>query len=158
LRIFNVVPSALIVLLIVTSSCSPRSQARETGRVSFEKQELIIESRQGNIGITAELAITQEERQQGLMHRSKLDDGNGMLFIFQRDEVLHFYMKNTLIPLSIAFIASDGRIVEMFDMQPGNLNTVSSSRSLRYALEVPQGWFTRAGIARGDRLRIEDLR
>jgi uncharacterized membrane protein (UPF0127 family) len=63
---------------------------------------------------------------------------------------MSFWMKNTLIPLSIAFIATDGRIIEIKDMEPLNLSPVQSSRSVRYALEVPQGWFSRAGIGVGD--------
>jgi uncharacterized membrane protein (UPF0127 family) len=62
-------------------------------------------------------------------------------------------MKNTLIPLSIAFILSDGKILEIKDMYPKDLNSVTPSRSIRYALEVPQGWFTRAGIRDGDVLK-----
>jgi uncharacterized membrane protein (UPF0127 family) len=63
-------------------------------------------------------------------------------------------MKNTLIPLSIAFIASDGRIIEIKDMEPLNQSVVRSSRSVRYALEVSQGWFSRAGINIGDVLQF----
>jgi len=109
------------------------------------------------LSIRAELARSVEERQQGLMHRKKLADGAGMLFIFDRDQVLSFWMKNTYVPLSIAFIAADGRIVEIKDMQPLDLNTVSSSRSVRYALEVPQGWFGRANINPGDRLVLDEI-
>jgi uncharacterized membrane protein (UPF0127 family) len=88
------------------------------------------------------------------MYRKNLSDGEGMLFIFERDDVLSFWMKNTLIPLSIAFIASDGRILEIRNMQPHDLNSIKSSRSVRYALEVPQGWFSRAGVRVGDRLLV----
>lgn len=101
-----------------------------------------------------ELALSPAQRQQGLMHRTELPDGQGMLFVFDRDQILSFWMMNTLVPLSIAYIASDGRIVEIFDMEPLNLNPVSSSRSVRYALEVPQNWFQRAGLAPGDRVLI----
>ncbi|MDR2718894.1 MAG: DUF192 domain-containing protein [Treponema sp.] len=102
------------------------------------------------VEITVEIARTEAERAQGLMHRKKLPDGEGMIFIFERDEQLSFWMKNTVIPLSIAFIASDGRIVEIKQMQPLDLNSVKSSRSVRYALETPQGWFDRAGVKPGD--------
>ena len=71
-----------------------------------------------------------------------------------RDEMMSFWMKNTLVPLSIAYIAQDGRILEIHDMQPEDLTPVRSSRSARYALEVPQGWYDRAGIAPGDRLDV----
>ena len=106
------------------------------------------------VKITVEIARTEQERTQGLMYRKKLPDGEGMIFIFERDEQLSFWMKNTLIPLSIAFIASDGRITEIKDMQPLDLNSVKSSRSVRYALETPQGWFTRAGVKAGDVVEI----
>ena len=139
----------LVLLTTVVSSCS--------GLESFEKIEIPIEGRNGNVTVTAELARTAAQREQGLMHRKNLKDGYGMLFIFDRDQILSFWMKNTLIPLSIAFIAYDGRILEIYDMQPGNLNPVYSSRSARYALEVPQGWFDRAGIVDGDKLQLGKL-
>ena len=135
---------SFILFLFVLFSCS--------GREKFDKQELILEGSGGRIPVRAEIARTDSQRQQGLMYRKELKDGEGMLFIFERDQILSFWMKNTLIPLSIAYIASDGRIVEIFDMEPGNLNPVMSSRSVRYALEVPQGWFSRVGLAPGDRL------
>ena len=106
--------------------------------------------------VKAEIASTVEERSQGLMHRKKLPDGEGMLFVFEKDEVLSFWMKNTFIPLSIAFIASDGRIIDIKDMYPLNENSVVSSRSVRYALEVPQGWFLRVGVSEGDVVRIRE--
>jgi len=66
-----------------------------------------------------------------------------------------FFGENTVIPLSIAFIASDGRITEIKDMQPLDLSAVKSSRSVRYALETPQGWFSRAGVKPGDVVEID---
>jgi len=78
-----------------------------------------------------------------------------MIFVFERDEQLSFWMKNTVIPLSIAFIASDGRITEIKDMRPLDLSAVKSSRSVRYALEAPQGWFSRAGVKAGDVVEID---
>ena len=108
-----------------------------------------------SVEIIVEIARTDQERAQGLMHRKKLPDGEGMIFIFERDEQLSFWMKNTVIPLSIAFIASDGRITEIKDMQPLDLNSVTSSRSVRYALETPQGWFKRAGVKPGDVVGID---
>ena len=101
-----------------------------------------------------EIARTDEERAKGLMYRKQLPDGEGMLFVFDRDQQLSFWMKNTVIPLSIAFIASDGHIIEIKDMQPNDLNSVKSSRSVRYALEVPQGWFGRVNVNAGDTVKI----
>jgi uncharacterized membrane protein (UPF0127 family) len=108
----------------------------------------------GAVQVEAEVARTEEQRSTGLMFRKELEDGRGMLFVFDRDEVLSFWMKNTLIPLSIAFIAYDGVIIDLRDMRPGDLRSISSSRSVRYALEVPQGWFHRAGIKTGDRVDV----
>ena len=142
---------ALAFFLVVLLSCSP------SGLETFETQEIAIESRTGRVTLTVELALTPAQHQQGLMHRTNLNDGEGMLFIFDRDQILSFWMKDTLIPLSIAYIASDGRIVEIHNLEPRDLNPVRSSRSVRYALEVPQNWFTRAGIRPGDRLDIRGL-
>jgi len=123
----------------------------------FEKRELVIEGKEIRVTVKAEIAATQAQHEQGLMYRKKLKDGEGMLFVFQNDQILSFWMKNTLVPLSIAYISYDGRILEIYDMQPGNLDPVKSSRSVRYALEVPQGWFSRAGLGIGDRLEIQGL-
>lgn len=104
------------------------------------------------VTLRAEIADNDAERERGLMHRKEVREGEGMLFIFESDQPLSFWMKNTLVPLSIAFIASDGRLLEFHDMTPLSLAPVNSERSVRYALEVPQGWFARARIAVGDRL------
>jgi len=116
-------------------------------------QEILIE-RDGQViaVVKAEIARTHEERTQGLMYREKLPDGEGMFFIFETDQVLSFWMKNTYIPLSIAYITFDGRIIDIKDLYPRDENSVLSSRSARYALEVPQGWFSRAGVREGDRI------
>jgi uncharacterized membrane protein (UPF0127 family) len=128
-------------LLVSPVSCTPR----------FSRQEIrITRAGQEPVSITVEMARTNAERARGLMGRKSLEDGKGMLFIFERDEILSFWMKDTLIPLSIAFIDRDGRILEIRDMRPRDETSVRSSRSARYALEAPRGWFDRAGIAPGD--------
>ena len=134
----------LVLFLAIVFSC--------TGLEKFEKRELTILGKGGELTVRAEIALTPAQREQGLMYRKEIKDGNAMLFVFERDQILSFWMKNTLVPLSVAYIASDGRILEIYDMEPGNLSPVSSSRSARYALEVPQGWFGRAGIGIGDRV------
>ena len=140
---------SLFVFLFVLSGCS--------GLEKFEKKELEIASSGGVVKIQAEIARSDAQLEQGLMYRKTLNDGEGMLFVFERDQPLSFWMKNTLIPLSIAYISSSGRILEIYDMEPGNLNPVKSSRSARYALEVPQGWFGRAGIGLGDTLNLAGI-
>jgi uncharacterized membrane protein (UPF0127 family) len=143
---------AVFFFLSAAAACG----AGKRGNPPLEKRELTIERALGGSGrVLAELARTGEERALGLMHRESLPDGQGMLFIFDRDEILSFWMKDTLIPLSIAFIGYDGRILEIRDMRPKDTASVRSRRSARYALEVPQGWFTRAGIAPGDRLQLD---
>jgi uncharacterized membrane protein (UPF0127 family) len=91
------------------------------------------------------------------MNRASLPDGEGMLFIFEREQIVSFWMKDTLIPLSIAFVRTDGRITEIRDMKALDVTAVRSARSVRYALEVPQGWFARAGIDAGDYLRLGEF-
>ena len=138
------ISSVILVFLVILSSCS--------GLETFEKRELTLEGYAGKVTISAEIARSDAQHQQGLMHRKSLNDGEAMLFVFDKDQIMSFWMKNTLIPLSIAYIAHDGRILEIHDMEPGNLNPVKSGRSARYALEVPRGWFGRAGLGPGDRM------
>jgi uncharacterized membrane protein (UPF0127 family) len=109
------------------------------------------------VPISVEIAMSEEERRPGLMLRKKLEDGKGMIFLFEKDQTMSFWMKDTLVPLSIAFILFDGRIVEIRDMEPRSLDSVNSGRLCRYALEAPQGWFARAGIGVGDKLSVESL-
>jgi uncharacterized membrane protein (UPF0127 family) len=107
--------------------------------------------------VKAEIAVSEDERAKGLMYRKNLKDGYGMLFVFEKDEVLSFWMKNTYIPLSIAFIANNGKIIDIKDMYPKDTGSVFSSRSVRYALEAPQGWFLRAGVKEGDVIKLETI-
>jgi hypothetical protein len=103
-----------------------------------------------------EVVRTPEARNRGLMHRSSLARGAGMLFVFERDMQLQFWMKNTRIPLSIAFLTSGGRITEIREMRPGSLDVVASRLLCRYALEVNQGAFEAAGARAGDTLRLPE--
>jgi len=111
-------------------------------------------SERTDVSLEVELARTEAERNTGLMHRTTLEDGKGMLFIFESDQVLSFWMKDTYIPLSIAYIGYDGTIIDIRDMYPRNTSPVHSSRSVRYALEVPQGWFARAGVKTGNKVSL----
>lgn len=96
-----------------------------------------------------EAADTPQERQRGLMGRTDLGANRGMLFIFPEDRRLSFWMKNTPLPLSIAYITSSGIIREIHTMEPHSRRAVSSGSSLRYALEVNQGRFAELGIKEG---------
>ncbi len=103
-----------------------------------------------------EIADTKEERQKGMMFRDKLEKNNGMLFIFENTGVVSFWMKNTFIPLSIAFIDTNYTIVHMTDMSSLSEDTFYSSIFLiKYALEVNQGWFEKNNIKIGDKVIIK---
>ncbi len=107
---------------------------------------------------TLEVARTPKERETGLMFRKALRESAGMLFVFDRDERLSFWMKNTEIPLSIAYVSSEGEIKEIFDMTPGSLRPIESTFAVRYALEVPKGTFDRLGIRPGYRISLPELK
>lgn len=104
-----------------------------------------------DIRVSAEVADDVDEKTIGLMGRKQLAGGDGMLFVFSRPQSLGFWMKDTLIPLSIAYINGEGVIREIHDMQPLDENGVNSIfQDLVFALEVPQGWFAKNGILAGD--------
>ena len=109
-----------------------------------------------NYSLEVEIANTPELRTKGLMNRNELSDNSGMLFIFPKDSRPAFWMKNTPLALSLAFIASDGTIRQIEKLSPYSLEPVKSSRSIRYALEVNQGWFTERGISPGDIITFPD--
>lgn len=102
--------------------------------------------------IQAEVAQTPEQRAVGLMNRPTMAPNDGMLFIFDQPGTQCFWMKNTLLPLSIAFVADDGSITEIADMPPRTLESHCSAKPVRLVLEMNQGWFVKRGIKPGDRL------
>ncbi len=99
---------------------------------------------------TVEVAGSQEERSRGLMYRETLSEDRGMLFVFPHDQQVSFWMKNTQIPLSVAYISKDGTIKEIHDLVPYSEQPVHSSHSVRFALELNRGAFGNAGITVGD--------
>jgi len=105
--------------------------------------------------VQVEIANTPELRERGLMFRQHLPKNHGMYFIFEEEQHLSFYMRDTRIPLSIAFIASDGIIESIKDMIPLDERSVSSAGPARFALEVNRGWFDENGIRPGDRVVLE---
>lgn len=102
--------------------------------------------------ITAEAATTNQSRMIGLMHRERLAPNHGMLFVFEDKAQQCFWMRNTLVPLTIAFIEDDGTIVQLADMAPKSEVSHCSQRPVRFALEMEQGWFGKRGIAPGARI------
>ena len=103
--------------------------------------------------IRAELADRDATRALGLMHRTSLPPNGGMLFVFEQPAVQCFWMRNTLLPLSIAFLADDGTVVNIDDMKPMTENSHCSQKPVRYVLEMNQGWFARKGVKAGSKLQ-----
>jgi uncharacterized protein len=103
--------------------------------------------------IQAEVARTPAQRQIGLMNRKEMPVNAGMLFVFEQPGTQCFWMRNTLIPLTIAFLADDGTVVNLADMTPLSEASHCSAKPVRYALEMNQGWFAKRGIGPGARVR-----
>jgi hypothetical protein len=103
----------------------------------------------GGHKLTAEVVVTPEQRAVGLMNRFSLRPDHGMLFVFERAEPQGFWMRNTFIPLSIAFVADNGRIVNIEDMKPQTEDTHWSKGPARFAIEMKKGWFAERGIGPG---------
>jgi uncharacterized membrane protein (UPF0127 family) len=110
----------------------------------------------GDVPLTVEIADTPETRQKGLMFRKSMPENHGMLFVFEREEKRSFWMKNTPLPLSIAYISADGTIREILDMEPFTERSYPSGWSVKYALEVNQGFFERHGIKTGDKVVLPE--
>ena len=110
------------------------------------------ELRAGMYRIDAQVAARLHERQIGLMHRQSMPQHEGMLFVFEQPGVQCFWMKNTLLALTAAFIADDGRIVNLADMQPLDERSHCSAEPVRYVLEMNQGWFQSKRIQPGSKI------
>lgn len=102
--------------------------------------------------IDAQVAHTHTQRATGLMYRKDMPPHEGMLFVFEQPAVQCFWMKNTPLPLTAAFVADDGTIVNLADMQPQSLASHCSSKPVRFVLEMNQGWFDKRGLKAGSRL------
>ena len=102
--------------------------------------------------IDAQVAQTPEQRQIGLMHRAQMPVTEGMLFVFEQPATQCFWMKNTLLPLTAAFVDDDGTIVNLADMKPQTLDSHCSTKPVRYVLEMNQGWFAKRGVKAGSRI------
>lgn len=100
--------------------------------------------------IQAEVASTPASRQLGLMHRVYLPINDGMLFVFENKAIHCFWMRNTKIPLAIAFISDDGKIINIEEMKPMSDDNHCPTAPIRYALEMNQGWFSQKGLSAGN--------
>ena len=130
----------------------------------FERGTLTIVQEKKRVALAVEIAKTTETRSYGLMLRKSLPENAGMLFVFEEDARWGFWMKNTLIPLSIGFIDKNWRLIEIKDMrvpddpERGPFPIYEPSEPYRYALEVNQGFFERKGITTGARLELTPLK
>lgn len=126
----------------------------EIPQPELDTREVVIEGSDGEVRVEAEVADDDPERFRGLMAREELGPDEGMLFVFDSEEPLNFVMENTLLSLSIAYIDSEGRIVNILDMAPLDENTYPSEEPAQYALEVNQGFFEENGVEIGDRVNL----
>ena len=122
--------------------------AQEGPQLNLKRVELTA----GMHRIDAQVAQAPQERQTGLMHRKEMPQHEGMLFVFEQPAQQCFWMKNTLLPLTAAFVDDDGTIVNLADMKPQTLDSHCSTKPVRYVLEMNQGWFAKKGIKAGAKL------
>jgi uncharacterized protein len=133
----------------------PGAEATLTAAPVLTRTTLTITNSRGEqVNMTVEVADTEASRELGLMFRSSMPPDEGMLFVFEGDTTSAFWMANTILPLSIAFIDASGKILDIHDMQPLDRNTTSASAPYHYALETNQGFFRVHGIVAGNQVTI----
>lgn len=140
---------ALPLAALLCALASGAAQAQEQPKLPT------VRLNSGMYNINAELARTPQEREIGLMGRRSMGASDGMLFVFEQPGLQCFWMKNTVLPLSIAFLADDGTVVNIADMKPQTLDSHCSSKPVRFALEMNQGWFAKRGVKAGTKLTGE---
>ena len=142
----TVAAALLTVALGLQSTAAPAQEAAP--QLNLQRTELTI----GMHRIDAQVAATPQERQTGLMHRKEMPQHEGMLFVFEQPAQQCFWMKNTLLPLTAAFVDDHGTIVNLADMKPQTLDSHCSTKPVRYVLEMNQGWFAKKNIKAGAKL------
>jgi uncharacterized membrane protein (UPF0127 family) len=142
--------TAMLPALVAAALLSPLPCAAQGAEPNPPLPHVFLQA--GIHRIKAEVADTQQKRSRGLMMRKSLQSNSGMLFVFEQAAQHCFWMKNTLIPLTIAFLDDDGTIVTLADMEPHNESSNCPAKPIRYALEMDQGWFKAKGIKTGDRI------
>ncbi|WP_367068422.1 DUF192 domain-containing protein [Oryzisolibacter sp. LB2S] len=140
-------PQTLALLALCVNLCG-NTWAQDGPQLNLQRVELTA----GMYRIQAQVAATPQQRSTGLMMRRQMPQHEGMLFIFEQPATQCFWMKNTPLPLTAAFVADDGTIVNLADMQPLSEASHCSARPVRYVLEMNQGWFAKRGIKAGARL------
>ncbi len=139
------------LLACLASACSlPSARAGAT----CDSAAVAIFAAPGSPSLALEVARTAQERATGLMNRASLPADSGMLFVFDGPTTARFWMKDTLIPLSIAFITGDGTILDIQDMQPETLDAHGPAAPYVYAIEANQGWFAAHGVQPGQTVNL----
>jgi len=137
-----------IVFVGLLALLAGQAQAQEQPQLNLPRVSLGAGMHQ----IDVQLALTPDQRQVGLMHRAEMPQHEGMLFMFEEPAQQCFWMKNTLLPLTAAFVADNGTIVNLVDMKPQTTDSHCSAKPVRFVLEMNQGWFARRAIKAGSRL------
>ncbi|MEJ7686076.1 MAG: DUF192 domain-containing protein [Variovorax sp.] len=137
----------LLAVFLLALSISPVTHAQEPQN-NLERARLSI----GMFQIDAQVAQTPQQRQIGLMFRKEMPQAEGMIFVFEQPATQCFWMRNTLLPLTAAFVADDGRIVNMAAMKPQSDESHCSEEPVRFVLEMNQGWFAKKNIKKGAKL------
>jgi uncharacterized membrane protein (UPF0127 family) len=145
-------------LVLTATLCALALAACGGGKGDDGGPQVLIATGEGEVAVDVEVADSDEERARGLMNRESLPENAGMIFVFAEEHSGGFWMKDTLIPLSIAFAGADGRILRILDMEPCEADPCriyDPAVSYRSALEVNRGAFSEWGVEEGDRLRLE---
>jgi uncharacterized membrane protein (UPF0127 family) len=135
-------------LLLAAMFLAGAAQAQQQPQTDLPRTQLS----QGLYKIEAQVAQTPRQREIGLMFRKEMPQSEGMIFVFDQPATQCFWMRNTLLPLTAAFVADDGRIVNLVDMQPMTEQSHCSEEPVRYVLEMNQGWFAKKNIKKGAKL------
>ena len=146
---FRCAARALLFASALFATAVAPAIAREGAQMNLPRVKLSAGMHQ----IDAQVAMQPEQRQIGLMHRQEMPASEGMLFVFEQAGKQCFWMKNTLIPLTAAFVADDGTIVNLADMKPQVTDSHCSEKPVRYVLEMNAGWFAKKGIKAGNKLK-----
>jgi len=136
------------VLFTLSLAWLSTASAQDTPQTQLPRIKLQV----GMFNIDTQVAQTPEQRSTGLMFRTDMPAHEGMLFVFEQPATQCFWMKNTLIPLTAAFVADDGSIVNLVDMKPQTTDSHCSAKPVRFVLEMNQGWFAKRGLKAGSKL------
>ena len=142
---------AIAAAALLGIGCAAPAMARDQGQPQMDLRRIDLTA--GMYRIDTQLATTEREREIGLMFRKEMPQQEGMLFVFEIPGVQCFWMRNTILPLTAAFVADDGTIVNLADMQPMSEQSHCSVRAVPYVLEMRQGWFKRNRILPGMKIR-----